>query len=296
MSSLRLLFTLLVLPSLAFFEKDSTPSELEISHRARSLQPGEVVLITAKSKAPLQSMQGRAFSTMFPFYPTRDQTVWQGLIGIDLETTPGTYRLSLEGATEKGSSIRAQYKLQVMRKEFPTRRLRVAEKYVNPPAEVLARIRKESKRVNDIFEILTPEKIWGGSFLSPVPGAPTSGFGKRSILNDQPRSPHGGTDFNAEAGTPVKAPNKGKVVLASNLYYSGNTVILDHGHGLYSYFAHLSRFAVAEGKTVAPGEMIGYVGATGRVTGPHLHWSVRLNGTRVDPLSLIAVFLDGNVH
>ncbi|MEE8178340.1 MAG: M23 family metallopeptidase, partial [Acidobacteriota bacterium] len=121
-------------------------------------------------------------------------------------------------------------------------------------------------------------------------------FGKRSILNGQPRSPHSGTDFRAGEGTPIQAPNAGKVLLAAELYYSGNVVILDHGMGMYSYFAHLSRRAVSEGEQISAGEIIGYVGATGRVTGPHLHWTLRLSGARVDPLSLMEVLAgeDGN--
>ncbi len=179
-----------------------------------------------------------------------------------------------------------------MGKDFPTRRLTVEERFVNPPQEESERIQEESQRVGEIFATINPRKIWERSFLSPVPGAATSGFGKRSILNGQPRSPHTGTDFDADEGTPVRSPNSGKAVLVSNLYFSGNTIIVDHGQGLYSYFGHLSRFAVAEGDLVSPGEQIGYVGATGRVTGPHLHWSVRLNGSRIDPLSLIAVLSD----
>ena len=218
--------------------------------------------------------------------------MWQGLIGIDLETTPDDYSLNLTGSTVAGLPVEATYPLRVLDKEFPTRRLTVQEKFVNPPQEELDRIQRESKRVREIFAALNPERIWHSSFQSPVPGAPTSGFGKRSILNGQPRSPHTGTDFDADEGTPVKSPNTGKVILVSPLYYSGNTVILDHGQGLYSYFAHLSRFAVVEGDRVSPGELVGYVGATGRVTGPHLHWTVRLNGTRIDPLSLIAILSD----
>jgi murein DD-endopeptidase MepM/ murein hydrolase activator NlpD len=237
-------------------------------------------------------MQVKAFGKTFLFYPTEEGRVWQGLIGIDLETTPDDYSLSLTGSTVAGSPVEATYPLPVLDKEFPTRRLTVQEKFVNPPQEELERIRRESKRVREIFAALNPEKIWHSSFQSPVPGAPTSGFGKRSILNGQPRSPHTGTDFDADEGTPVQSPNMGKVILVSPLYYSGNTVILDHGQGLYSYFAHLSRFAVAEGDLVSPGEVVGYVGATGRVTGPHLHWTVRLNGSRIDPLSLIAVLSD----
>ena len=284
-----LFWILLVLPSWAAGEDES---QLEISHMARSLQPGEAVLIRAQSAVPLSSMQVKAFGKAFVFYPTEDGRVWEGLVGIDLETTPDDYSLNLTGATVAGFPVEATYFLRVLDKEFPTRRLTVDEKFVNPPQEELERIRRESKRTREIFAALNPEKIWNSSFQSPVPGAPTSGFGKRSILNGQPRSPHTGTDFDADEGTPVKSPNTGKVILVSPLYYSGNTVILDHGQGLYSYFAHLSRFAVAEGDRVSPGEVIGYVGATGRVTGPHLHWTVRLNGTRIDPLSLIAILSD----
>lgn len=289
MSCRTLFLILLVLP---FWGAAEGVSQLEISHLARSLQPGEAVLIRVQSAEPLSSMQVKAFGKTFLFYSTEEGRVWQGLIGIDLETSPDDYSLSLTGSTVAGSPVEATYPLPVLDKEFPTRRLTVQEKFVNPPREELERIRRESKRVREIFATLNPEKIWHSSFQSPVPGAPTSGFGKRSILNGQPRSPHTGTDFDADEGTPVKSPNTGKVILVSPLYYSGNTVILDHGQGLYSYFAHLSRFAVAEGDRVSPGEVIGYVGATGRVTGPHLHWTVRLNGSRIDPLSLIAVLSD----
>ena len=266
---------------------ENDAGQFEVSHLARSLQPGEVVLVTVRSPLPLTQMKGRAFEKTFLFYPTDQDTLWQGLIGIDLATTAGDYPVVLMGTTSDGASVEQTYELQIEHKEFPTRRLTVDEKFVNPPQEMMPRIRRESKRVSETFAALNPDRIWEHSFLSPVPGAPTSGFGKRSILNGQPRSPHTGTDFDAEEGTPVKAPNRGKVVLVSDLYYSGNTVILDHGQGLYSYFGHLSRFAVEEGQMVSPGDRVGDVGATGRVTGAHLHWTVRLNGTRVDPLSLM---------
>ena len=188
--------------------------------------------------------------------------------------------------------MQAHHTLSVRSKEFATRRLTVAPEYVSPPEHVLARIQRESQRTAEIFRTQTPERRWQGAFLAPVPGKATSSFGRRSVFNDQPRSPHSGADFRASEGTPVKAPNAGTVVLASDLYFSGNCVILDHGLGLYSFFAHLSGFAVAEGDVVAPGDVVGYVGATGRVTGPHLHWTVRLNTSRVDPLSLMAVLAD----
>jgi murein DD-endopeptidase MepM/ murein hydrolase activator NlpD len=122
-----------------------------------------------------------------------------------------------------------------------------------------------------------------------VPQAANSAFGTRSVFNGQPRSPHGGADFLSPAGTPVHAPAGGRVLLARDLYYTGNSVVIDHGAGLVSLFAHLSRIDVSDGAAVQTGQVIGLVGATGRVTGPHLHWSVRAGGARVDPLSLLAI-------
>jgi murein DD-endopeptidase MepM/ murein hydrolase activator NlpD len=123
----------------------------------------------------------------------------------------------------------------------------------------------------------------------PVPGAATSSFGRRTILNGEPRGQHTGTDFQAAAGTAVVAPNAGRIALAADHYFPGRTIIIDHGLGVYSYLAHLSEFAVAEGAIVARGQRIGLSGATGRVTGPHLHWTMRFGRARVDPLSLVEV-------
>ena len=133
------------------------------------------------------------------------------------------------------------------------------------------------------------ERLWRAPFERPVPGPSNGRFGARSVFNGQARSPHAGADFSSEAGTPVKAPNAGKVVAARELFFTGNTVIVDHGAGVSSLLAHLSRIDVHEGDLVTPGEIIGAVGATGRVTGPHLHWAVRVGRARVDPLSLLAV-------
>jgi murein DD-endopeptidase MepM/ murein hydrolase activator NlpD len=188
-----------------------------------------------------------------------------------------------------GSSVAARKSINVIAKKFPSRSLSVDEKYVTPPAEVLARIDEEREKVNAIFASVTPEKFWIGLFRIPVPGKVISAFGKRNIYNGKPRSPHSGADFKGAAGTPIRAPNAARVVLAEDLYYSGNTLILDHGLGLYSYLAHLSEFSVKKGDQVEPGDLIGKVGATGRVTGPHLHWTVRLIMARVDPLSLVNI-------
>jgi murein DD-endopeptidase MepM/ murein hydrolase activator NlpD len=262
---------------------------MTVAHRARSLQPGEVVMLTVESARPLREVRASAFDRSFLCFETADPLKWSGLVGIDLDTKPGRYVVNVTGLDADGKAVTVEYPLTVAPKKFATRRLTVDERYVSPPREALARIQKESERVRAIFDAVSPERYWTGPFVLPVPGGPISEFGKRSVYNGQPRSPHAGTDFAGATGTPVKAPNAGKVVLAANLYYSGNTIILDHGHGLYSYFGHMSALSAREGDTVAAGNVVGAVGATGLVTGPHLHWSVRLAGTRVDPLSLVDV-------
>jgi murein DD-endopeptidase MepM/ murein hydrolase activator NlpD len=269
--------------------KQPPAPELTVFHRARSLQPGEVVLFTIESTPLLEKLQARVFDHDFPSFDAGDHRKWTALVGIDLDTRPGRYSVQFSGKGRDGNPIAAGYPLVVLAKTFPTRKLTVDEKFVSPPATASARIQKESERVRAIFEALSPQRYWDGEFILPVPGAPISEFGKRSVYNGQPRSPHAGTDFSGATGTPIKAPNAGKVVLAANLYYSGNTVILDHGMGLYSYFGHMSAFSVHEGDQVRTGDLVGKVGATGLVTGPHLHWTVRLAGTRVDPLSLVQI-------
>ena len=140
----------------------------------------------------------------------------------------------------------------------------------------------------EAFAIVTPERFWHGPFDAPVPGSATSSFGRLTITNGKPAGRHQGTDFRATTGTPVKAPNAGRVVIARNLYFAGNTVIIDHGLGVFSLLAHLSRIDVAPGATVARGDRLGESGATGRVTGPHLHWAVRFGEMTVDPLALMS--------
>ena len=265
------------------------PPRLEVFHKARALQPGEVIFFDVRSGAPLAQLEARAFGRIFPLYEDGSPGLWRGLVGIDLETGPGRHMVLLDGTDAEGNAVRADYELTVRRKVFPVRRISVDEKYVTPPPEVQERIRRESEKVGRIYGTTRPERLWKGAWVMPVPGPVISEFGKRSIINGQPRSPHAGTDFRGETGAPVRAVNRGRVVLAEDLYFSGNTIILDHGHGLYTYYAHLSRRQAKEGEEVAAGDIIGRVGATGRVTGPHLHLSVRLVQARVDPISLLAV-------
>ena len=216
------------------------------------------------------------------------------MVGIALDTAPGRYEVLIQGtAAGSGSSdvtiaaASGRLALTVRAKRFDTRNLQVAEQFVNPPAAEGERIAAEARRMADIFAQARPQRLWSGAFVRPVPGQANSSFGRLTTLNDRRGTRHQGADFRAGAGTPVHAPNAGEVVLASDLYFSGNTVILDHGFGLFSLLAHLSRIGVSAGDRVARGDILGDSGATGRVTGPHLHWAVKLGDVSVDPLSLM---------
>jgi murein DD-endopeptidase MepM/ murein hydrolase activator NlpD len=260
---------------------------VDVDVEARALQPGELVLLTITTSERVEAVRGRAFGRALSPYRVTD-TTWRALAGIDLDVEPGAHDVTVEaGAVAKPA--RATRRLVVTGKSFPTRRLTVDPNFVNPPATVVARIEAEAKRLSAIWSASAPKPLWNGAFTAPVPERANSAFGTRSIFNNQPRSPHGGADFPSPAGTPIRAPNGGRVVLSGDLYYPGQTVAIDHGLGLVSLFAHLSAIEVTEGADVTRGQVVGRVGATGRVTGAHLHWTVRAGGARIDPLSLLAV-------
>jgi len=215
-------------------------------------------------------------------------TLWQALVGIDLDAKPGPVTITFQGLSA-GRAVTVTSTLVVKARTFPTTALRVNEMFVNPPAAVLTRIADEAEELARLWTTSAPDRLWSGGFIRPVPGIANGAFGTRRIFNGQPRQPHSGADLLSPAGTPVLAPNDGRVVLARDLYFTGNTVVIDHGLGLFSLFAHFSTISVHTGDTVLGGVPIGLVGATGRVTGPHLHWAMRLGGARVDPLSLLAL-------
>jgi murein DD-endopeptidase MepM/ murein hydrolase activator NlpD len=144
--------------------------------------------------------------------------------------------------------------------------------------------------MHEIYASSSHERFWTGKFRTPLDGVNTGhNFGRRRVLNGEKRSPHTGLDMPAKTGTPIHASQRGRVVLAENLYFAGNAVILDHGLGVYTFYCHMSAIKVAVGDTVDVGKVIGLVGATGRVTGPHLHWSLIVNGARINPLQIVSL-------
>lgn len=213
-------------------------------------------------------------------------------VGIPVKSEPGEQQLAIGFAD--GSSM--SHNFTVAAKAYPEQHLTIKnKKMVNPDPENIARINAEAAQMRKVYrshndipaeaQSLTP-------FVQPLRGIVTSPFGRRRVLNGQPRNPHSGLDIAGATGTPITAPAPGVVALTGDFYFNGNAVFVDHGEGLVTMYCHLSAIDVNEGDTVQRGDLLGKVGATGRVTGPHLHWSVSLNGNRVDPITVLALLAE----
>jgi murein DD-endopeptidase MepM/ murein hydrolase activator NlpD len=276
--------------ALVLFAGVSTPPTLTVTHRARSLQPGEIVVLTITSTDPLTTVDVRAFDRTERVRALDGQSqTWQAIIGLDLDVRPGAHVVTVSATSPAGPAT-TSYTLNVAAKTFPTRRLNVDPNFVNPPASAAARIAAETAELAALWTAgVTPPPAGALAFSAPVPHKANSAFGTRSIFNGEPRGAHSGADFLSPTGTPIQAPAPGRVVLAKDLYYSGGSVAIDHGLAIVSLFAHLSAITARVGDDAVAGQVVGRVGATGRVTGAHLHWTVRVNGARVDPLALLAL-------
>ncbi len=258
--------------------------------RLTSVDPrqGSLQLVEVTSAVPLGDVTGQWDDNEVPFWKhettaNKDLDTRRALLGIDLDhaTGPGNFTISLK--TTGGESSTCTVNLTVKPGHFAIEALKVAPQFVEPNPEQLARAQAEQKHLRQIYATLTPEKLWSGKFCIPIRGATTGGnFGKRRVLNGEPSSPHSGVDIAAPAGTAIHAAQRGRVVLAEPLYFSGNTVVVDHGLGVYTLYAHLSAFDTKVGDTLEAGQILGKVGDTGRVTGPHLHWGLTVNRARVN--------------
>jgi murein DD-endopeptidase MepM/ murein hydrolase activator NlpD len=215
-----------------------------------------------------------------------EKTDWYGFLGADLTTRPGHYKVVVK---MPGSGVEKQLEVEIRGKDYGVRRLTLPKNMVDLDSKTLQRVRKESKRMKSLWEARPSAPLWNGPFLRPIPGEVVGPFGQRSIINDQPRSPHSGIDLKGERGAPVRAINHGQVVLTDDHFFTGLTVVIDHGGGIQSMYFHLNRIAVQKGQVARKGQTIGFVGSTGRATGPHLHWGIRMNGARIDPLLLLAL-------
>lgn len=213
--------------------------------------------------------------------PHREQ--WLALVGIPLETPPGMQHISVE-TPEKSYDL----SFAVNDKHYPEQHLTIKnQRMVNPAPEDEVRIAEDLKSINQAVNTWTEQATVDTAFSTPVEGRISGVFGSRRFFNNQAKNPHSGLDIAAPAGSPIKAPAHARVINTGNYYYNGNSVFLDHGQGLITGYFHMTAIHVHPGQVVKPGDILGTVGATGRVTGPHLHWNAYLNRTKIDAALLI---------
>ncbi|MCK5639443.1 MAG: peptidoglycan DD-metalloendopeptidase family protein [Gammaproteobacteria bacterium] len=247
---------------------NSVPGGIAIVSLGENTQPGKNQ--KARPEAYYQDRRVMILST---------EGQWQAVVGIPLGAKPGTHTLKVTEATTN-----RQLSFEINAKEYESQYLTIKNKrMVNPYAKDLERIQTEKKRITRAFKAWNDRPEVETRFSIPVTGRLSSPFGLRRYFNEQPRKPHSGLDLAAPTGTPILAPASGTIIEMGEFFFNGNSVFIDHGQGLISMYCHLDSIGVTKGQTVRQGEEIATVGMTGRVTGPHLHWSVSLNNSRIDP-------------
>jgi murein DD-endopeptidase MepM/ murein hydrolase activator NlpD len=266
---------------------DCPAPRLTLTATTREPRQGAIVAVVLRSDAPLTAAVLTGEGERIPLEADAAGRVFHGLLGVDFAQKTGAERFEAEVSDACGGRHRAALELRVRDGRFPSQRLTVDTKYVEPPESEKERIASDHEKVERVWAAGEEGRRWRGAFALPVPGTTPGAFGARRVLNGATKSRHGGVDMAAAEGTPILAAAPARVALAEDLYFSGGTVILDHGGGLFTTYFHMSRIDVHVGDVVAEKEPLGAVGATGRVTGPHLHWGARLHDKRVNPLGLL---------
>jgi murein DD-endopeptidase MepM/ murein hydrolase activator NlpD len=251
------------------------------------VQAGSPELIVVSAPGA-KSVEGEWLGRKLEFFERGQK--WIALAGVDVEAEPGTSTAHITAQT-KEVPLDLSRTIEIHPAHYHTGKLTVPPNFVEPGPEEQKEIAADSELKEKVFAASAQEPLWHSSFRAPVHSPPTDSFGTRRMFNGKLASIHKGMDFRAPMGTVVRASNSGVVVLAKHLYYEGNCVIIDHGLGLYTLSMHFSRIDVHEGQRVAAGDRLGLSGATGRVTGPHLHWAVRWQGAYLDPAKLLRLNL-----
>jgi murein DD-endopeptidase MepM/ murein hydrolase activator NlpD len=250
----------------------------------------ELIRVLAPANAKID---GDWLGKPLQFFRGRGGHAWFALAGVDVEGAVGPSTLRITVRARKGGERDLTRTVEIHPAAYRTAELTVEPQFVEPGPEALKQIQSEVQLKEKIFAQSAPQRLWTGNFRAPVRAVPSDKFGTSRVFNGKLASIHKGLDFRAKEGTAVRAANRGVVALARPLYYEGNCVVIDHGLGLFTISMHLSRIDVEEGQRVVPGERLGLSGATGRVSGPHLHWGVRWQGAYLDPAKLLRLDLRG---
>jgi len=264
---------------------------LTVSWKPARPRVGDVAVLTVRGAPEGASLEGSVGHRPAAFFAHAGGHA--AVVGFDVDTRAGDipWRIAVLDGTRPLHTARGAVK--VLYRKFPVQRLTLPTAMVDLDPETERRAVDEGERLKTLYRTITPERLWRGRFVRPVAGTePGTGFGARRIINGQPRAPHTGIDYSAERGTPVVAVNDGRVALVAEHFFPGRLVVIDHGLGLYTLYFHLDQVTVQQDERVSRGQPIGTVGATGRATGPHLHFGALAGGARIDP----AVLLDLDVN
>ncbi len=280
------------LARLHFFERLPDPAAPEplVPHlRWEPAVPSEgtfavITAVPAARGLPVFEATARAGDRDIPLYQMPGGSYF-GLVAAPLNTQQISVEFSFR--LFDGTLLTRTLTLHISPRQFPATQLRVATRFTQPDPSSLERIQRERALVRAILRKVSTTPLWHGEFLRPLEGVVTSPYGQRRMFNDELRSRHTGLDIDGDTGDPVQASNAGRVAISRDLYFNGNAVFIDHGLGLFTGYFHLSAREVAEGQWVEKGQVVGRVGATGRVTGPHLHWGLYLQGASLDPSALL---------
>jgi murein DD-endopeptidase MepM/ murein hydrolase activator NlpD len=254
----------------------------------RSIEVAQGELVEVKiAGADLAAVEGKWGQEKIYFYAEANGG-FAALLGADVEAKTVASKLTVKLVRQSGQELHTELPVKVKARSFRTESFSVPPSFDQMTPETLAEISREQAAFKRAFAAPIAERLWEAPFIRPVPhDASLASFGARRIINGTPRAPHSGTDLAAPAGVDVAAANHGRVVLVGNFFFAGGSVVVDHGAGLFTMYFHLSEFKVEEGATIKKGEIVGLSGATGRVTGAHLHWGARLANTRIEPFELL---------
>jgi murein DD-endopeptidase MepM/ murein hydrolase activator NlpD len=272
-------------------QPSANASDLKAELSASEAVDGSIIIVTAKISPEALSLRSQAPAGIFedikiPFYavPAKGSGVFEGVLGVPFSHKSGSFPVVV-----RYGELESQLPLQVRDGNYPSESLKVDPRKVNPKKKDMIRIKREQQEIRKVYDLLTEEKLWNGPFQLPIKSDITSIYGTKRVFNGEMKSFHAGLDLRAMVGTPIQAPTAGVVVLTGDLFFTGNTVILDHGYGIMTVYAHMSKIVVKKGQKLAPGDLLGLSGATGRVSGPHLHWMAIVHKTKVNPLELTKV-------